>query len=89
MNVLRRTIYVKLLKLNQSKLVFKNVKEEKKLILKQVGRNFSANGHQMATTGFMEYGAIDDGIVDKLRDDDNIRVRLQVTKKMNDLWLHF
>ena len=29
MNVLKKTIYVKLLKLNQSKLVFKNVKEEK------------------------------------------------------------
>ncbi len=48
------------------------------MVQKQVGRNFSANGHQMATTGFMEYGAIDDSIVDKLRDDDNIRVRLQV-----------
>jgi hypothetical protein len=27
---------------------------------------------------FMEYGAIDDSIVEKLRDDDNVRVRLQV-----------
>jgi hypothetical protein len=26
----------------------------------------------------MEFGAIDDAIVDKLRDDENVRVRLQV-----------
>ncbi|CAB4054651.1 unnamed protein product [Lepeophtheirus salmonis] len=40
-------------------------------------------GHKLASKGWFEYGAIDTGILSKLKDDENIRIRLQGADELN------